>query len=708
MIERINSLITIFDVGDLKFFFLVAKKNLKNLLTLSLIISLLVFLISSNQEKKYLSKATIVIEPDDNKIVNIEEVYSLEAQSNRINNQMAILKSDEVQEYIVKDKKNSMKFENLYSENRQNFFQRIFTKKRNVDEDFLKLILTKNFSVKNIPRSDVLELSFVSSSPKISQLALKSIIDSYQRYEIDSKIQITNYANQKITERLKDLVAQMDVAQKKLSDYKRDNNLVDTGNVKELKIKEIQSISSRIVDAKKNYQEQQNDLLSIKVADGDIEALLAIKDLRSRDEISNIKASLTANESNIQSLSLIYTDKHPKIIQANDLNENLKIQLKDILDENIQQKAYELSNLDNFINLSEQELQKATDELRIIEEKEAGMLKFSREVESSRKLYESFLQRVKETNEAQNLQVSKLKIIETPSLPLSHFSPQPTKNFILAFAISFFGVYGLLYFREMNSSIIKSPEAIDSLNIPQIGILPRVEKLKRGYHILQMFVEDGASSFAEAIRSSRATIESKFSKNRSFMVTSSNPSEGKTTFAFNLALSLEKSSKVLFIEADIRRPSVLNGFYQFDREILGLGEIITGSAQLNEAIFKVPGTELDIITSGEKRFDMSDIVNKEQIKKFLDVLKMEYDYVIVDSPPVQPVSDTLILTQASDYNLFVIRSEETRTASFMSSIKKIQNVGAKINGIIINDLDTSKDSYYSYYYSYTPDYYTKS
>ena len=449
-------------------------------------------------------------------------------------------------------------------------------------------------------------------------------------------------------------------------------------------------------------------MLSIKVADGDVDALLAIKDLRSRDEISNIKASLTANESNIQSLSLIYTDKHPKIIQANDLNENLKVQLKDILDENIQQKAFELSNLDNFIKLSEEELQKATDDLRIIEEKEAWMLKFSREVESSRKLYESFLQRVKETNEAQNLQVSRLKVIETPNLPLSPFSPQPTKNFILAFLISFFGVYGLLYFREMNSSVIKSPEAIDSLNIPQIGILPRVDKLKRGYHILQMFVEDGASSFAEAIRSSRATIESKFLKNRSYMVTSSNPSEGKTTYAFNLALSLEKANKVLFIEADIRRPSVLNGFYQFDREILGLGEIITGTAQLNQAIFKVPGTELDIITSGEKRFDMSDIVNKEQIKKFLDVLKLEYDYVIVDSPPVQPVSDTLILTQASDYNLFVIRSEETRTASFMSSIKKIQNVGVKINGIVVNDLDTSKDSYYSYYYSYSPEYYTKS
>ena len=565
--------------------------------------------------------------------------------------------------------------------------------------------MTNNFTVVNIPRSDVLELSFVSNNPKISQLALISIIDSYQRYEIDSKIKITNYANQKISERLKELVAQMDVAQKKLSEYKKENKLVDTGNVKELKIKEIQSISSRIVDAKKTFQEQQNDLLSIKVADGDVDALLAIKDLRSRDEITNIKASLTANESNIQSLSLIYTDKHPKIIQANDLNENLNNQLKEILDKSIQQKAFELSNLDNFIKLSEEELNNATEELRIIEEKEAGMLKFSREVESSRKLYESFLQRVKETNEAQNLQVSKLKIIENPNLPASPFSPQPTKNFILAFLISFAGFYGLLYYREMNSSVIKSPEAIDSLNIPQIGILPRVDKLKRGFHILQMFVEDGGSSFSEAIRSSRAIIESKFEKNKSYMITSSNPSEGKTTYAFNLALSLERTNRVLFIEADIRRPSVLNGFYQFDKEIFGLGEIISGTANLNDAIFKVPGTELDIITSGEKRFDMSDIVNKEQIKKFLDVLKMEYDYVIVDSPPVQPVSDTLILTQASDYNLFVIRSEETRTVSFMSSIKKIQNVGTKISGIIINDLDTSKDSYYSYYYNYSPNYY---
>jgi len=706
MLNKIADIANFFDLGDLKYYYLIAKKNIKNLLLVSVLISLAVYFVSLNIEKKYLSKATLVIAPDENKIINIEEVYSIESMQNRVNNQIAILKSEEVIDYIVEDEKNELEFKNLYSSMERSFFKRILSKNIEINKDYIKEILRSNFNVKNLPRSDVLELSFISNNPKISQLALKNIIDSYQRYEIDSKIQITNYANTKITERLKDLTVQMDEADAKLAEYKRENDLVDTGNVKELKIKEIQSISTRILDAKKKYQEQQNDLLAIKVAEGDVDALLAIEDFNNREEITNIKNNLSANESNIQSLLLIYTEKHPKVTQAYEQNSSLENQLKKILDETIQKKAFELSNLKTFINLSNDELDKAKNELRFIEEKEAGMMKYVREVESSRKLYETFLQRVKETNEAQNLQVSKIKIIENPSLAENPYSPHPKKNFLIALIISFCSFYGLIFYREMNTSTISSPETIENYGLTHIGILPKVENLRKGFHILQMFLEDPDSVFSESVRSSRTTIESKFNKNSSFLVTSSNPGEGKTTFAFNLALSLEKSNKVLFIEADIRRPSVLNSFYKFDRTILGLGEIISGTVDFKSSIFKVPGTDLEIITSGEKRFDMSDIVNKEQVQKFFDLLKLEYDYVIIDSPPVQPVSDTLILSQAADYNLFVIRSEFSKNASFLSSMKKMQNVGAKIDGVILNDLDTSKDSYYSYYYNYSPKYYS--
>jgi capsular exopolysaccharide synthesis family protein len=701
--DKIDKTLDFIDL-DPKFLFSVLKKYLIHLIIVTALISTIVFLFSLNLDKKYKSIAKIVIEPDDKNIVNIQE-YSNFNQSNRINNQIAIFKSDQVLEYIIQDKENSKKFSMFFAENNQNFIQKLFNKPKTFNIESLKVILSNNINISNIRNSDILVLSFVSTNPRVAKLALERIIDSYQRYEIDNKIQITNYANEKISDRLKILVNEMDIAQKKLSQYKKENKLVDTGNVKELKINEIQSISNRIIEAKQKYQNQQNDLLSIKVAEGDIDALLAIEDLKSRKDISDIRDLLSSNESNIQSLSLIYTDQHPKVIQAKDQKKNLQKQLENILNTNIEQKAFELSNLDSFIKLSEKEMDKVTSELRVIEEKESGMLKFTRELESSKNLYKSFLQRVKETNEAQNLQVSKLKILESPNLPSSHFYPNPKKNSLIAFIVSAIGVFSLLFFKEMNSSALRNTDALESLEILQLGILPRVERSKNNTDIIQMFSSENESHFSESIRSSRTIIESKFNKNSSFLITSSNPSEGKTTYAFNLALSLERANKVLFIEGDLRRPTVLNRFVGISSKKNGLGEIISGNSELNDVIHEIPGTKLDIITSGEIKIDMSDVVSKDQLKKFFDTLKIEYDYVIIDSPPVQPVSDTLILAQAVDKNFFIIRADETTTGSLMSSIKKIKSVGAKIDGIVLNDVDTSKGSYG--YYNYYQNYYGK-
>ena len=402
MASKATELFDAVDIADLRFFLLIAKKNIKFILFASALVSLIVFLISLNIEKKYLSEAIIVIAPDENKIVDINEAYSTRITATRINNLIAILKSDEVISHIVDDEKNQLEFKSLYSKVEKNIFSRIFTKKTIIDKAYIKSILSSNFNATSVTNSDVLILTFISNNPKISQLALKNIISSYQRYEVDSKIQITSYANAKVKERLKELKIAMGIADKNLAKYKKEHNLVDTGNVKELKIKEIQSISTSILNSKQEIQKHENDLNSVKTANGDTDILLAIKDLNERKEISNIEKNLSGNENNIQSLLLIYTPQHPKVIQAYELQESLENQLNHILEEVIQRKVFELSNLKNFIDLSKEDLENAKNELREIEEKEAGMLNFSREVESSRKLYETFLQRQKETHEAQN------------------------------------------------------------------------------------------------------------------------------------------------------------------------------------------------------------------------------------------------------------------------------------------------------------------
>ena len=246
-------------------------KNKKDILLLPCIFALFVFLISLNIEKIYSSTATLVIKGDNNKIGNIEEVYTQDTQVNRVNNQIAILKSEEVLENIFKNNNLITKFNEIKISTEIPFYTRIFTKKNNFDEKNIKKYLKDNFTVTNIPRSDVLELSFESTSPKIAQLALNSIIDSYQKYEIDSKIKITSYANQKISERLKELNDQMNESQIKLATYKKTNGLVDTGNVKQIKIEEIQSLSKRVQDTEKSILENEADLGAIKLANGNVE-----------------------------------------------------------------------------------------------------------------------------------------------------------------------------------------------------------------------------------------------------------------------------------------------------------------------------------------------------------------------------------------------------------------------------------------------------
>ena len=236
---------------------------------------------------------------------------------------------------------------NLFIQKSKNIFSRLITKKLIIDKAYIRSILTENFKVKNLRNSDVLVLSFISNNPKISQLALENIISSYQRYEVDNKIELTSYANKKVKERLKELKVQIAIADKNLANYKKEHNLVDTGNVKELKIKEIQSITNNILVSKQEKQEYENDLTSVKTANGDMDILLAIKDLNERKEISDVQNNISANENNIESLLLIYTPEHPKLKQAYELNASLKKQMQRIEDV-IERKVFELSNIINF------------------------------------------------------------------------------------------------------------------------------------------------------------------------------------------------------------------------------------------------------------------------------------------------------------------------------------------------------------------------
>ena len=686
----------------------------KRILFLSpVLFGLLGLFIALNINPTFKSQATLVIEESTKNIVNIEEVYSGDSPRggfrsvNYINNQIQILESDEVLGTIVSDEKVKTKAETMYRKLPKNFLQQYKTfsffkkdKQKNEEKKInLKLYIKSNLAVSQIRNSDVVNITMTSGNAELAKFLLEQVIEAYLRYDVDTKVKVTNYANAQINLRLSKLLEQMEIAEQKLLNYKKENNLIDIGDIKDLKIDQIKSVSKRIIDANRELQKKQNDLTAIKLADGNIEELLAIADLRSKKEVDAIRTNINATNDNIEALQIIYKDEHPKVKKILKTKKNLDNRLKEILDENIAAAAYELGNLKGFITISEEELNDAKFDLQDLEEKDVALKQFVREVETNNKIYETFLQRMKETNEVKELQSSNVRIIQNALLPLLPISPNVSKIVIMFYLMSFGLIFCTLIYFEFNTNTVIEPSNLESLNIPILATLPSVKNIAKGYHLSQMFIEDVDSEFSESIRTLRTLLVAKFQKNKSILISSTYSGEGKTTISLNTALAFSKIGKVLLVETDIRRPSVLTKTSQTEEAPkVGFSDIIQGGdVKLSDCIMKLPGSEIEVMTSGTRRSDLTDLTTPEKLKQFFDVLKNNYDYLIIDTPPIQPVSDTLFISQATDHNLLVVRSNVTKMVGIKSVLKKLENVDVKVDGLVFNDLDTSKASYYGYY-----------
>jgi succinoglycan biosynthesis transport protein ExoP len=699
---------------NLTHYWIIFLKYKKILLIIPILFAVLSYLISLQINPIFKSSATLVIEQSGKNIINIQEVYDPSSiggfgNSNYINNQIQILESDEVLSTILSDEKLYAEVSKLYQKMPRNFFDTNFnffnktinkkkSKSLNVNKTEIKNYIKENLEVIQIRNSDVANLSITSYNPELAKFLLESVIDAYLKYDVDTKVKVTNYANVQINLRLSKLLVDMEKAEQKLLNYKKENNLSDVGGIKDLKIQQIKSVSNRIIDANRELQKKQNDLTAIKLAEGNIDELLAIADLRSKKEVDAIRTNISATENNIEALQIIYTDDHPKLKKVFQTRKNLENKLEEILDENIAAAAFELANLQGFIKSSEDELNMAKSELLDLEEKDVALRQYVREVETNNKIYETFLERMKETNEVKELQSSNVKIIQSALLPISPISPNIQKIVLMVYLFSFLLLYLIIVYFEFNTNTVVEPSSLESLNIPVLATLPSVKKIDKGYHLSQMFLEDVNSEFSESIRTLRTLLVAKFQKNKSLLISSTYSGEGKTTISLNAALAFSKIGRVLLVETDVRRPSVLDKTTQADEAPkAGFSDLIQGGVKISDCLMKLPGSEIEVMTSGTRRSDLTDLTTVKQLKTFFNVLKTHYDYVIVDTPPIQPVSDTLFISQATDHNMLVVRSNVSKLVGVKSVIKKLTNVQVKVDGLIFNDLDTSKASYYGYY-----------
>lgn len=214
-----------------------------------------------------------------------------------------------------------------------------------------------------------------------------------------------------------------------------------------------------------------------------------------------------------------------------------------------------------------------------------------------------------------------------------------------------------------------------------------------------MFIveKEPKSIAAESYRTLRTNIQySSFDKEyKVIMVTSSEPEEGKSTTAGNLALCLAQGEKkVILVDCDLRKPSLHKKFRVSN--LAGLSDVIIGKEDLVTAIHRY-NKNLVILTSGKIPPNPSEMLSSKAMTALIDKLKENFDYIIIDTPPVQAVTDSQILSTKADGTLLVVKAEKTKKDSVENAIELLKKVNANIIGTVLNGVDNSRNKYYYYY-----------
>jgi capsular exopolysaccharide synthesis family protein len=553
--------------------------------------------------------------------------------------------------------------------------------------------------VQPVVRTRLVNIVYTHTNPEFAASAANTLAEEYTKQNLEQRLQNTGKTLEWITAELEKATAAVKASDDALAKYREDNNALSLDERQNVVGQQLASLNNAAISARNERLTKENAYKRVKDANPESDAADSIPLIGQNTAVVIASGQLAALKNTRASLAQRYGPRYPEVVDVDNkiqtaqrvlVAERRKVieAAKNDYEAAVLAEQSFASNLNAAKNAS-MDLDKKTGDYRILE----------RQLESNRKTYQTLLDEQKSLGVVANSRANNVRLMDAAEPRRTPISPNPRKDWMTAVLAGLTIAFGLAFGIEYFDDSIKTPEDITKrLRLPLLGLVPAL----RGDRV-PVLTETVPHDFGEAFRSLRTSLvfTSGGESTRIIAVTSSQPLEGKTTTACNLAMALALGgSRVLLIDADMRRPG-LHKTMGLENG-MGLSHLLVGQARVREVIQRTSEPNLFAITAGRTPPNPSELLSSERMNHFVTNLATgPFDWVVIDTPPVLAVTDAVIIAQKVAGVVFVVGSEMTRRVHAERALETLQSGRARSIGAVLNRVDFDRNKYYySRYYGY--------
>ena len=575
----------------------------------------------------------------------------------------------------------------------------------------------------------LIDISFQHPDPQLTAKIVNAISDTFAYSNLEKKTETNASAGDFLQQRVAELQSNIRSDEERLVNYAKGHQILSLDGSQNTVVERLAGLNQQLLQAENERKLAEAEFRAAK-APGAASAL-ATKDAKALEDLEGKLGQLKQKR---QELLVENTEEWPEVRETNQQIAAIEKQLSDqrtrgttVLTTNLETKYRQALDREKSIRDA---FNKQRGETLTQNEAAINYRIIQQEIETNKQLLDGLLQRSKENDVVLAGTPNNIYVVDYAVTPEAPIGPQRMRTILMVLFLALAGGVGLAIFLEYMNDSVRSTEDVERwLRLPSIGVIPRiggVSKKRRfpsnalarrnGNGHVQASPElltniESRSALAESYRHLRTSVllSSAGRPPKTLLVTSSMPAEGKTTTAVNTALSLAQTgATVLVIDADMRRPRV-HSIFGIDNH-RGLSTILSNDmseAEMLNLVVQDSASGLNLLPSGAIPPNPAELLGSEQMRRLLSLLEMTFDHIIIDSPPVGSFTDGVLTSTLVDGVLLVVHSGKTSRSVARRTRQILQDVGAKVFGVVLNNVNLKEHDYY-YYQSYNSQRYYKS